>query len=103
MNLNKEFIMECLSKVHNDPSDTDESEQKDIEMLRTAIMAELDAANLYEQMAAQASSEATRNVFLSIAEEEKVHVGEFSTVLEGLDTEYENSMDEGEKEVEDMM
>jgi rubrerythrin len=50
--------------------------------LRSGIIAELDAINLYEQMAALASKESLRKVLLDIAKEEKTHVGEFQALLE---------------------
>lgn len=101
--ISEKFINECMSKIYNDPFDQNRSLQKDIEMLRTAIIAELDAANLYEQMAEQASTDAVRRVLLDIAREEKVHIGEFETLLEDLDTDHEEAEEEGEEEVRDMI
>ena len=51
------------------------------EILRLAIIAELDAINLYEQMAALTDDKDIKNVLLDIAREEKTHVGEFQTML----------------------
>lgn len=97
------FIDECMSKIHNDPFDQNRSLQKDMEMLRTAIIAEFDAVNLYEQMAAQAATDALRKIMLDIANEEKVHIGEFKTLLEDLDSEHETSEEEGEDEVRNII
>jgi len=49
--------------------------------LRIAIMAELEAINLYEELAEQIEDEGIRKVFLDIAREEKTHVGEFLQLL----------------------
>ena len=49
----------------------------DKEILRAGIIAELDAINLYEQMAALTGDKHIRETLLDIAREEKTHVGEF--------------------------
>jgi len=41
------------------------------------MIAELDAINFYEQMAALTEDEGIRKVLLDIAKEEKTHMGEF--------------------------
>jgi len=51
------------------------------EILRAAIIAELDAVNLYEQMAALTDDKHIKTILLEIAKEEKTHVGEFQTLL----------------------
>lgn len=80
----------------------DEGMSRDISMLRLAMIAELDASNLYDRMAALASDGNVKEVMLDISKEEKVHAGEFETLLEDLDTEYEEAEKEGEGEVEDL-
>lgn len=52
-------------------------EDMDKEILRTGVIAELDAINLYEQMAAVAKNNDINKILLDIAKEEKTHVGEF--------------------------
>jgi len=74
-------------------------EDVDKEILRAGIIAELDAVNLYEQMAAQAQSDAIRRVLLDIAREEKTHVGEFQALLLQLDREQVEELKHGEREV----
>jgi rubrerythrin len=76
-------------------------EQVDTEILRTGIIAELDAVNLYEQMAAMTDNKDIKKILLDIAKEEKTHVGEFQTLLLGLDKEQEKELEEGRKEVEE--
>ena len=69
------------------------------EILRAGIIAELDAINLYEQMAALTENKNIRKILLDIAKEEKTHVGEFQTLLLMEDKEQEKELEEGEKEV----
>jgi rubrerythrin len=77
-------------------------EEMDKEILRVGIIAELDAINLYEQMAAMTQKEDIRKVLLDIAKEEKTHVGEFQTLLLQLDKEQLRELEEGKKEVEEI-
>jgi len=69
------------------------------EILRAGIIAELDAINLYEQMAALTKNKNIRKILLDIAKEEKTHVGEFQTLLLMEDKEQEKELEEGKKEV----
>jgi rubrerythrin len=78
-------------------------ENIDKEILRAGIIAELDAINLYEQMAALTENENIRKILLDIAKEEKTHVGEFQTLLLMEDKEQEKELEEGKKEVEEEM
>ena len=70
--------------------------------LRLAIIAELDAINLYEQLASTIDDEKIRKVFEDIAKEEKTHVGELLALLKTLDTEQVGELDAGAKEVEEL-
>jgi rubrerythrin len=72
------------------------------EILRAAIIAELDAINLYEQMAALTQMEDIRNILIDVAKEEKTHVGEFQALLLRLDKEQVRELEEGRKEVEEI-
>ena len=78
------------------------ADDADLQILRTGIIAELDAINLYEQMAAKAKNERVKKVLLDIAREEKAHVGEFQTLLFELDPEQVKEFEDGKKEVEEM-
>ncbi|MCS7093795.1 MAG: ferritin family protein [Candidatus Aenigmarchaeota archaeon] len=79
-------------------------DEKDVEkqILRLGIIAELDAVSLYEQLAARASNEKIKKVFLDIAKEEKTHVGEFLALLLELDKQQKKELEEGKKEVEEI-
>lgn len=75
-------------------------EDRDREILRAGIIAELDAINLYEQMAAMTENQGIRKILLDIAREEKTHVGEFQALLLKEDREQARELEEGRKEVE---
>ena len=75
----------------------------DNEILRAAMIAELDAVNLYEQMASMTKNETLKEVLLDIAREEKTHVGEFQTLLLKWDSEQEKELAEGKAEVDELM
>jgi rubrerythrin len=74
----------------------------DCEILRAAIIAELDAVNLYEQLAAATTNENIRKVLLEVAREEKTHVGEFQALLLREDKEQVEELEKGRKEVEEI-
>ena len=76
----------------------DEVKVTDAGMLRQAIIAEYDATTLYEQMAASASDEKLKKLFLSVAQEEKVHIGEFEALLDTIDPEHKSSVEDGKAE-----
>ena len=75
----------------------------DNEILRVGIIAELDAINLYEQMAAMAENENIKKTLLDIAKEEKTHMGEFQTLLLREDKEQEKQLEEGKEEIEELI
>ena len=76
------------------------SQDVDNEILRVGIIAELDAVNLYEQLAATAKDPAIKERLLDIAKEEKVHMGEFQALLLKLDKEQVKGLEDGKGEVE---
>ena len=75
----------------------------DAAILMTGIMAELEAVNLYVQLAAMAGSEAVREVLLDIAREEKTHIGEFLALLKTIDEELARELERGSEEVRELM
>jgi rubrerythrin len=77
-------------------------EDLDKEILRAAIIAELDAINLYEQMAGMTRSIAIRKILQDVAKEEKTHVGEFQALLLVEDGEQEKELGRGKREVEEL-
>lgn len=75
-------------------------ENVDEQIARVGLIAELDAVNLYEQMAAMATDNKLREVLLDIAKEEKTHIGEFQAMLLKKDKEQVRELENGRKEVE---
>jgi rubrerythrin len=91
-----------LSKI---PISHDRIKKEDLdkEILRAAIIAELDAINLYEQMADMSQDTNVKKILLDVAREEKTHVGEFHTFLLRKDLQQKSELKEGEKEVEELL
>ncbi len=91
-----------LSKI---PIDIErvKKEGLDREILRAAIIAELDAINLYEQMADMTQSKKIRKLLLDVAREEKTHVGEFQTLLLMEDHQQRDELEKGKKEVKELL
>jgi len=87
----------------NIPFDLSKIRKEDIdkELMRAAVIAELDAINLYEQMASLTGNEDLKTILLDVAKEEKTHVGEFQALLLRLDEQQAQELEEGRKEVEE--
>ncbi len=83
-----------ISKISKDDIDK--------EILRTGIIAELDAISLYEQLSSLTTKEDIRSVLLDIAKEEKTHVGEFQALLNKYDPDHADELKSGEKEVKQL-
>jgi len=77
-----------------------EGESLDNQILRVGIIAELDAINLYEQLALKTKNPNLKKILLDIAKEEKTHVGEFQTLLLEKDKQQVEELEAGKKEVE---
>jgi len=77
-------------------------ELKDLEILRVGMQAELDAVNLYEQLASLAEKDDIKAILMDIAREEKTHVGEFEALLMKYDAEQVEESRKGKEEVEEM-
>lgn len=90
-----------LSKIPIDLSKVGKADLNK-EILRAAIIAELDAVSLYEQMAAMTDNPHIRAVLLEVAKEEKTHVGEFQAMLLRLDEEQVEELQHGREEVEEL-
>lgn len=91
-----------LSKIPINLEEIDE-EDLDKEIMRIGIMAELDAINLYEQMANLTKNEELKKILLDIAKEEKTHVGEFLALLLRYDEEQKEELKRGEEEVNELI
>lgn len=101
----EEFVSESIEPKLNEllsvlPTEIDEK-NVDNEILRTAIISELDAINLYEQFASKTKNKKLAKILLDIAREEKTHVGEFQSLLLEFDKEQLRELKLGKKEVEE--
>ena len=87
------------------PTDLSKVDKKDLdkEILRLAVIAELGAINLYEQMASMTENANLKQVLLEVAREEKTHVGEFQSLLLKEDREQEKELAAGRDEVDEML
>ena len=90
-----------LSKI---PIDLEKVDKDDLDkqILRVAIIAELDAISFYEQMAHLASNKNLKKVLLEVAREEKTHVGEFQAMLLEVDKEQSKELAAGKAEVDEL-
>jgi rubrerythrin len=93
-------VNEMMSKI---PVDLEKIDPviSDKEILRVGIIAELDAINLYEQMAIFAKDVNIKKILLDIAKEEKTHVGEFQRLLLNRDKEQVKELEKGKEEVKE--
>jgi len=91
-----------LSKI---PINLEKVKEEDLdkEILRLAIIAELDAINLYEQMANLTKNDKIKEILLDVAKEEKTHVGEFLALLLQHDEEQIKELEKGKEEVEEIL
>lgn len=96
----KTLIKEMMSEVP--VSAGEKGGDINTEVLRAALIAELDAVNLYVQMANKATNPEVKKVLLDIAKEEKTHIGEFQALLLKLDPQQATELKAGEKEVADL-
>lgn len=69
------------------------------QLLRLRIVAEMEAINLYEQMAALADDSGLKNILLDMAKEKKAHEVKLHALLLREDKEQEKAPEEGKKRV----
>jgi rubrerythrin len=72
-----------------------------VRAIRMMIAAEYEAIQLYQQLAASTDNELAKKVLIDIADEEKVHAGEFLRLLQELDPAEMDFYKEGAAEVEE--
>jgi len=72
-----------------------------IRAIRFMIAAEYEAIQLYMQLAESTDNKLAQDVLKDIADEERVHAGEFLRLLKELAPEEEKFYTEGAKEVEE--
>lgn len=74
-----------------------------IRALRFNVAAEYEAVQLYMQLAESIDDELAKAVLIDVANEERVHAGEFLRVIKELVPEEMEFYDEGYEEVEELM
>ncbi|SHH18322.1 ferritin family protein [Thermosipho atlanticus] len=72
-----------------------------VRAIRYMISAEYEAIQLYMQLAESTDNELAREVLIDIANEERVHTGEFLRLLKELEPDEEKYYNEGAMEVEE--
>ena len=74
-----------------------------IRAIRFMIAAEYEAVQLYMQLAESTDNELAINILQEIADEERVHAGEFLRLLNELALDEKKFYDEGAEEVQEMI
>ena len=74
-----------------------------VQAVRFAITTEYDAVNVYEKVAEMATDSDMEQLFLDIAREEKVHIGELEALLSDLDDESKEALSDGSDEKEEII
>jgi len=77
------------------------SEEELIRAIRFMIAAEYEAIQLYMQLAESTDNKLAQEVLRDIADEERVHAGEFLRLLKELAPDEQKFYDEGAEEVEE--
>ncbi len=74
-----------------------------VRAIRFMVAAEYEAVQLYMQLAESIDHKLAKDVLVDIADEERVHAGEFLRLLHELAPDEAKFYGEGAEEVEDMM
>jgi rubrerythrin len=74
-----------------------------IRAIRFMVAAEYEAVQLYVQLAESTDNKLARAVLVDIANEERVHAGEFLRLLKELSPDEYKYYDEGTEEVEELI
>jgi rubrerythrin len=72
-----------------------------VRAIRFMVSAEYEAIQLYQQLAGSTDNKLAQDVLIDIADEEKVHAGEFLRLLKELDPDEMTFYEEGAQEVEE--
>ena len=92
-----------LSKSPLEPQRELASAEDAAQALRLAIIAELDAINLYKQLATAVKDDRVRRVLEDVTNEERTHFGEFLSLLKELDPQQAKELEAGAKEVAELL
>jgi len=84
-------------------SDRKLTKEELIRAIRFMVAAEYEAVQLYMQLAESIEDKLAKEVLVDVADEERVHAGEFLRLLKYLAPDEERFYQEGAKEVEEEM
>ena len=84
-------------------SDRKLTEEELIRAIRFMVAAEYEAIQLYMQLAESTDNKLAIDVLKDIADEERVHAGEFLRLLDELAPDEKKYYEEGREEVEEMI
>ena len=79
------------------------TESELIRAIRFMVAAEFEAVQLYMQLAESTDDKLAKEVLIDIADEERVHAGEFLRLLKQLAPDEENFYKEGAEEVQEII
>ncbi|AEX84469.1 Rubrerythrin [Marinitoga piezophila KA3] len=77
------------------------SHEELVRAIRFMVAAEYEAVQMYMQLAESTDNKLAKEVLIDIANEERVHAGEFLRLLKELAPDEEKYYEEGAKEVEE--
>ena len=84
-------------------ADRNVSKDELIRAIRFMVAAEYEAVQLYMQLAESTDDKLAKEVLIDIADEERVHAGEFLRLLKHLAPDEEKFYEEGAEEVDEMI
>lgn len=87
------FLKELMNQIDENSTDG--------ELLRQALIAESDAVSLYVQLARKAKTGMVKKLLLDLAQEERVHIGEITGILNKFNEEQNKANLESKKELEE--
>lgn len=84
-------------------SDRKLTDEELVRAIRFMVAAEYEAIQLYMQLAESTDNKLAKEVLIDIANEERVHAGEFLRLLKELSPEEEKFYNKGKEEVEEII
>jgi rubrerythrin len=99
MNILKKYVSEFTDPFIANSSEKKLSPSEMIRSLRICLASEEDAINTYMALADSIDNELVKKTLIEIADEERVHVGEFQELLNILQNDEEDLLNKGSDEV----
>ena len=93
-------LLQLAQELENVKKTEPMDEREVVRAIRAAIVAEEGAINQYEVIVDSSSNEKVKEVLQSVADDEKVHVGELQKLLTLLLDDEQDFLDDGADEVE---